>query len=90
MRGKFSGLQKDVLKLYRDFVRAARNKPIESRKEMIGHVREKFAANISMDKKEYDAIAFYLRSGRRKLEMFKKDSVKHISKSSADLKYEIH
>lgn len=67
---RLSGLQRDVLALYRQCLRAARRKPIDTRPNFEAFARREFAKNIDLDKKDFGAIEFLLRKGNRQLETY--------------------
>ncbi|KAK8050667.1 hypothetical protein PG994_012397 [Apiospora phragmitis] len=87
---RLSGLQRDVLSLYRQCLRAARAKPevlIHSVKAVLtitytnlqkqatrSHfktfARSEMNKNIKIDKRDFAAIEFLLRKGRRQLEVY--------------------
>eukprot|EP00842_Homolaphlyctis_polyrhiza_P001366 jgi/Hompol1/222/HPOL_000677-RA len=64
---KPSGLQKEVIALYRDFLRAVRRKPVFRHD----------ATHIS--RKDFTTIEFLLRKGRKQLETLKNPNVVDIS-----------
>ena len=65
---RLSGLQKDVLALYRQCLRAARAKPADTRLNFESFARREFEKHLNMDKKDFGAIEFLLRKGNRQLE----------------------
>ncbi len=111
---RLSGLQKEVLSLYRNCLRECRKKPEASRhrfqafarsvhprprvsvwsglritdracrresdpsRAMLTTIRAEFEKNIKMDKKDFGAIEFLLRKGRRQLEVYASAGVKDI------------
>ncbi|KAJ1725079.1 hypothetical protein LPJ53_000730 [Coemansia erecta] len=78
---KLSGLQKDVLRLYRDCLRAARQKPEESRPRFRAFARAEFEKNIdSMKRTDAKAIEYLLRVGRRRMEQYMSPNVRDITK----------
>ncbi|KAJ2786490.1 hypothetical protein GGI15_001485 [Coemansia interrupta] len=78
---KLSGLQKDVLRLYRDCLRAARQKPEESRPHFRAFARAEFEKNIgSMKRTDAKAIEYLLRVGRRRMEQYMSANVRDITK----------
>ncbi|KAJ2477598.1 hypothetical protein EV174_004572, partial [Coemansia sp. RSA 2320] len=69
---KLSGLQKDVLRLYRDCLRAVKSKPEASRPRFQAFARHEFEKNTAMLKRtDVKAIEHLLRVGRRRLEQYK-------------------
>ncbi len=95
---RLSGLQKEVLSLYRSCIRECRKKPVATRKnfqvfarqvsaennipwlggEANGRARTEFEKNLKIDKRDFSAIEFLLRKGRRQLEMYASPGVKDI------------
>ncbi|OTB14223.1 hypothetical protein K445DRAFT_63424 [Daldinia sp. EC12] len=63
---RLSGLQKDVLSLYRKCLRESRKKPV---------VR---VFSINIDKRDFAVIEFLLRKGHRQLEMYSAPGIKDI------------
>merc|ERR1712086_595850 len=79
--GRLSGLQKSVLKLYRDFSRAAGTKSPEGKESIMAAVRSGFETNIHISRKEFGRIEHLMRQGQKKLEMIKAPGFKGISRS---------
>ncbi|KAK4034812.1 complex 1 protein-domain-containing protein [Parachaetomium inaequale] len=75
---RLSGLQKEVLALYRQCIRECRKKPEASRKRFQVFARNEFEKNIAIDKRDFGAIEFLLRKGRRQLDMYSSPGVKDI------------
>ncbi|KAK4673093.1 hypothetical protein QC763_108788 [Podospora pseudopauciseta] len=80
LKMRLSGLQKEVLGLYRQCLRECRKKPEATRKHFQTFAREEFEKSISLDKRDFSAIEFLLRKGRRQLEMYASPGVKDIRK----------
>lgn len=62
---KWSQLQREVLRLYRDFLRACEGKPAGTRE----HVRQVFRENAQMKRGNILLIEYLLRRGRRQLKI---------------------
>lgn len=77
---RLSGLQKDVLALYRLCLRAARRKPDENRANFEAFARREFDKNIDMDRKDFSTIEFLLRKGRRQLEIYDAPNITNITR----------
>ncbi|KAG0470650.1 hypothetical protein HPP92_017350 [Vanilla planifolia] len=66
---KLSGMQKQVLALYREFLRAARLKDVEERQRIVAVVSAEFRRNAEeVDRKNFQHIEYLLRRGKRQLE----------------------
>ena len=76
---RLSGLQKDVLSLYRQCLRAAREKPNDTRSHFEAFARRAFDRNIHLDKKDFGAIEFLLRKGQRQLETYAAPNITDIA-----------
>ncbi|KAF4947286.1 hypothetical protein FGADI_10595 [Fusarium gaditjirri] len=67
---RLSGLQKEVLALYRNCLRESRKKPQATRSHFESFARHEFSRNLAIDKRDFAAIEFLLRKGRRQLEVY--------------------
>jgi succinate dehydrogenase assembly factor 1 len=76
---RLSGLQKDVLSLYRRCLRAARLKPVANRPNFESFTRREFTRNIALDKKDFSAIEFLLRKGQKQLEVYEAPNIRNIA-----------
>ncbi|KAI1003408.1 hypothetical protein K3495_g4801 [Podosphaera aphanis] len=74
---RLSGLQREILSLYRICLRECRKK--EKRSKFESYVRIEFEKNHDMDKKDFQAIEFLLRKGQRKLNTYKDPAIKDIT-----------
>nr|CAD1840165.1 unnamed protein product [Ananas comosus var. bracteatus] len=71
-RPKLSGMQKQVLGLYRGFLRAARLKATEERRAIESVVSTEFRHNAkNVDRKNFIYIEYLLRRGKKQLEQLK-------------------
>ncbi|KAJ4421381.1 hypothetical protein N0V82_003762 [Gnomoniopsis sp. IMI 355080] len=75
---RLSGLQKEVLVLYRSCLREARKKPETSRKHFEAFARTEFEKNLAVEKRDFAAIEFLLRKGRRQLDSYSAPGIKDI------------
>jgi succinate dehydrogenase assembly factor 1 len=75
---RLSGLQRDVLALYRQCLRASRAKPIDTRPRFQAFARAEFDRHLAMDKRDFAAVEFLLRKGRRQLETYSAPGVRDI------------
>ncbi|XWW93106.1 hypothetical protein V2A60_001035 [Cordyceps javanica] len=97
---RLSGLQKEVLGLYRHCLRESLKKPevsamppvpmhanpatfpaaapLATRPHFKDFARSEFAKNLSIDKRDFAAIEFLLRKGKRQLEVYSSPGIKDI------------
>jgi succinate dehydrogenase assembly factor 1 len=79
-RAKLSGIQKQVLSLYRGFLRAAQSKATEDRERIYSVVSSQFRNNArNVDKRNFIYIEYLLRRGKRQLEQLKDPGTKGLS-----------
>lgn len=64
--------------LYRHCLRASRKKPQETRCHFEEFARREFEKSIGLDKKNFAAVEFLLRKGRRQLELYSAPGIKDI------------
>ncbi|XP_022141880.1 succinate dehydrogenase assembly factor 1, mitochondrial [Momordica charantia] len=80
VRPKLSGLQKQVLSLYRGFLRAARSKSAEDRRQMESLVAAEFRRNADqIDPKNFIYIEYLLRRGNKQLDQLKSPATVRLS-----------
>ncbi|KAL2007115.1 hypothetical protein VTN00DRAFT_8553 [Thermoascus crustaceus] len=77
---RLSGLQREVLSLYRKCLREARKKPVEARNNFKDFARTEFRKNLSVSKKDFAAIEYLLRKGHRQLEMYSSPGIRNIAR----------
>ncbi|ROW11321.1 hypothetical protein VMCG_00882 [Cytospora schulzeri] len=75
---RLSGLQKEVLGLYRQCLRQSRIKPETTRKHFEAFARAEFQKYVAIEKRDFAAIEFLLRKGRRQLETYSSPGIKDI------------
>ncbi|KAA6415407.1 MAG: heat repeat protein [Lasallia pustulata] len=75
---RLSGLQREVLSLYRKCFREARKKPADARQNFRSYARREFKKNTTLDKKDFSAIEYLLRKGQRQLEIYSSPGIKNI------------
>ncbi|RFU78793.1 hypothetical protein TARUN_3439 [Trichoderma arundinaceum] len=80
---RLSGLQKEVLALYRQCLRECRKKPqLTEEKNTRAHfekfVRDEFSRNLAIDKRDFAAVEFLLRKGHRQLDVYSSPGIKDI------------
>lgn len=81
---KLSGLQKQVLCLYRGFLRAARAKPSEDRRQIESIVSAEFRRNSKqVDRKNFLYIEYLLRRGKKQLDQLKSPDTLGLSSFNA-------
>ncbi|KAI3464273.1 hypothetical protein Pfo_020936 [Paulownia fortunei] len=69
---RLSGMQKQVLALYRGFLRAARSKSPEERSRIESFVSAEFRHNSTLvDRKNFLYIEYLLRRGKKQLDQLK-------------------
>ncbi|KAJ5860593.1 Complex 1 LYR protein [Penicillium soppii] len=74
---RLSGLQRDVLSLYRKCLREVRNKPVRFTPAETGY-RTEFQKHRSVNKKDFSAVEYLLRKGHRQLEMYASPGIRNI------------
>ncbi|KAM0802813.1 complex 1 protein-domain-containing protein [Usnea florida] len=75
---RLSGLQREVLSLYRHCLREVEKKPVHSRENFRSYARSEFERNIALDKKDFAAIEYLLRKGQRQLEIYSSPGIRNI------------
>ncbi|KAL5776198.1 hypothetical protein ACOSP7_009124 [Xanthoceras sorbifolium] len=69
---RLSGIQKQVLSLYREFLRAARSKSGKDRRQIESIVSAEFRRNSKeVDRKNFIYIEYLLRRGKKQVEQLK-------------------
>ncbi|KAI3431886.1 uncharacterized protein J3R85_007753 [Psidium guajava] len=69
---RLSGMQKQVLALYRGFLRAARSKSPDDRRRIDSIVSSEFRRNArQVDRKNFLYIEYLLRRGKKQLDLLK-------------------
>ncbi|EJP62993.1 complex 1 protein (LYR family) protein [Beauveria bassiana ARSEF 2860] len=81
---RLSGLQKEVLALYRHCLRESRKKPevpavpYPNAFNRIFKLLREFAKSRDIDKRDFAAIEFLLRKGKRQLQVYSSSGIKDI------------
>lgn len=75
---RLSGLQKEVLKLYRACMRSVKSKPEENQEHWRQYVREEFGKHRHLPKKSFSVIEHLLRVGHRRYDMYLSPAIKDI------------
>ncbi|ODV81692.1 uncharacterized protein CANTADRAFT_45878 [Suhomyces tanzawaensis NRRL Y-17324] len=75
---RLSGLQREVLKLYRACIRSVHTKPVENRAHWRKYVRDEFTKNRNIPKKLFSVIEHLIRVGHRRFELYLSPHIKDI------------
>ncbi|KAH5033527.1 hypothetical protein HBI74_068500 [Parastagonospora nodorum] len=75
---RLSGLQRDVLSLYRQCLRALRAKPDDTRHNFRNYTRKEFRKYLDVGKKDFGTIEYLLRRGRNQLEAHRDPGIRDI------------
>ncbi|EEH37949.2 hypothetical protein PAAG_00870 [Paracoccidioides lutzii Pb01] len=75
---KLSGLQREVLALYRHALREIRKKPKESQDNFKRFARQEFRKNMNISKMDFSAIEYLLRRGRRQVETYSSAGIRNV------------
>lgn len=75
---KLSGLQKQVIHLYRSCMRCVKTKPVENRLRWKQFIHEEFMKYKHLPKKQFGAIEHLVRVGTRRFEMYLNPQIKDI------------
>ncbi|ODV68580.1 hypothetical protein HYPBUDRAFT_151996 [Hyphopichia burtonii NRRL Y-1933] len=75
---RLSGLQREVLKLYRSSIRVVKTKPEETREHWRSFIREEFRKNQKVPKKSFTVIEHLIRVGHKRYELYLNPQIKDI------------
>jgi len=75
---RLSGLQREILSLYRKCLRETRKKPADARPNFLRYAQSEFRQHQHHDKKDYSAIEYMLRKGQRQLETYSSPGIRNI------------
>lgn len=78
MARKLSGLQREVLHLYRSSLRVAYTKPVENQHGFFKYIREEFGKYKDLPRKDFTTIEHLLRVGHKRIDMYSKPELKNI------------
>ncbi|EPS67847.1 hypothetical protein M569_06928, partial [Genlisea aurea] len=82
---RLSGMQKQILALYRGFLRSARTKSPEERSRIEATVSSEFRRNASLvDRKNFLHIEYLLRRGKKQLDQLKSPDTVGLTSLSID------
>ncbi|AJU65877.1 hypothetical protein H758_YJM451D00611 [Saccharomyces cerevisiae YJM451] len=70
MPKRLSGLQKEVLHLYRASIRTAHTKPKENQVNFVSYIHEEFGKYRNLPRKDFTTIEHLLRVGNKKIATF--------------------
>ncbi|ORZ11347.1 hypothetical protein BCR41DRAFT_357066, partial [Lobosporangium transversale] len=74
-----SGLQQEVINLYRQCFRAVRLKPETSRPHFQTFIRMQFRKHSDVKQRDFSTIEYLLRMGKRQLDTYSSPSIKDIT-----------
>ncbi|AQZ11002.1 YDR379C-A [Zygosaccharomyces parabailii] len=75
---RLSGLQKEVLHLYRTSIRVAHTKPKENQPHFISYAREEFGKYKNLSRKDFTTIEHLLRVGNKRISLYSAPELKDI------------
>lgn len=75
---RLSGLQREVLKLYRACIRSVKTKPEQNREHWRLYIREEFGKHRHLPKMLFSVIEHLIRVGHRRYEMYLNPNIKDI------------
>ncbi|KAK8952709.1 hypothetical protein KSP40_PGU018755 [Platanthera guangdongensis] len=77
---KLSGMQRQVLALYRGFLRSARMKNLKERQRIVSVISSEFRHNAkNVDRKNFQCIEYLLQRGKRQLKQLDNSSTISLS-----------
>ena len=79
MTTRLSGVQREVLNLYREALRRGRALPLSSRGPALAFIRQEFRAGLSVDRLDFQRIEHLLRAGKKKLDSLAKSEAFSLS-----------
>ncbi|KAG0263604.1 hypothetical protein BG011_008548 [Mortierella polycephala] len=74
-----SGLQQDVIALYRNCFRAARLKPEANRPHFHAFIRMEFRKHSEVKQRDFATIEYLLRTGKRRLKVYSAPSIEDVT-----------
>ncbi|KAF2684800.1 hypothetical protein K458DRAFT_388501 [Lentithecium fluviatile CBS 122367] len=77
---RLSGLQRDVLSLYRQCLRAVKEKPASTRENFRDFARSEFRQHMELNKKDFGTIEYLLRRGRKQLDTYRDEGIQNVSR----------
>ncbi|RYR27653.1 hypothetical protein Ahy_B01g051673 [Arachis hypogaea] len=83
---RLSGMQKQVLSLYRGFLRVARSKSDKERHKIESIISEEFRRNSTeVDRKNFQYIEYLLRRGKKQLDQLRSPGTTGLTSLEVDL-----
>ncbi|XP_061351095.1 succinate dehydrogenase assembly factor 1, mitochondrial-like [Gastrolobium bilobum] len=83
---RLSGMQKQVLSLYRGFMRATRSKSDEERRNIESIASQEFRRNsVEVDRKNFLYIEYLLRRGNKQLDQLRNPGTTGLTSLQVDL-----
>ncbi|ODV62885.1 Sdh6p ASCRUDRAFT_74341 [Ascoidea rubescens DSM 1968] len=76
---KLSGLQKEVIRLYRACIRQSYKKPIENQGNFRKYIRQEFGKYRDLPRRDFTTVEHLLRTGHRRFEMFSQEQIRDIN-----------
>ncbi|KAE8549791.1 hypothetical protein TMatcc_000829 [Talaromyces marneffei ATCC 18224] len=76
---RLSGLQREVLSLYRKCLREARKKPEDTRDHFRAFAQSEFRKQLDVNKKDFSTIEHLLRKGHKQLETYSSPGIRNIN-----------
>ncbi|KAF9186267.1 hypothetical protein BGZ51_002119 [Haplosporangium sp. Z 767] len=74
-----SGLQQEVVTLYRNCIRAARLKPEANRPHFHAFIRMQFRKHSEVKQRDFTTIEYLLRTGKRQLAVYSAPSIEDVT-----------
>lgn len=75
---RLSGLQKEALHLYRQWIRLIAQKPKDNQINFLNYVHSEFGKYRGLPRKEFTTIEYLIRTGNRKLKEYSNPNLKNI------------
>jgi succinate dehydrogenase assembly factor 1 len=80
---RLSGVQRQVLSLYRDALRRGAALPPPSRAAALDFIRAEFRAGLAVDRLDFQRIEHLLRAGKKKLDSLAKADAFRVSPAAS-------
>ncbi|GMM29345.1 Sdh6 protein [Martiniozyma asiatica (nom. inval.)] len=78
MSNKLSGLQREVLSLYRNCLRGIYQKPKQFHKNWFNYIHAEFNRHRNIPRRNFATVEHLLRVGTRRYEMYKSPDIKNV------------